>query len=82
MVNHFNGIFVKTYPNLGLEHTSPKIMYEKTNQLAEKISEILYFLIVKVSVPGLVLPRAALSYFVYYTTDARSDAFQLPIPTW
>lgn len=59
-----------------------KTLYERTNQLAEKCSEIVYFLIVSVSVPGFVLPKAILSYFLYFTTDLGSEAFETPIPIW
>lgn len=31
---------------------------------------------------GFVLPKAILSYFSYFTTDAGPEAFELSIPMW
>lgn len=71
--------FVK---KIGLKHPEARTTYENTNRLAEKCSKIIYFLIVKISVPSLVLPKAAFGYFLYFTTDANRDAFELSIPVW
>lgn len=57
-------------------------MYEKTNRLTEKISKIMLFAIVYVSVPGFVLPTGIYCFFKYFTTDLGPDAFELPIPVW
>lgn len=41
-------------PNwLGLKHPASKAMYEKTINMAEKFSEIIYFVVVNLSVPGV-----------------------------
>lgn len=58
-----------------------RAVHEKCNQFIEKLSRIVYFAVIKLGVPGLVLPKAMLSYFLYYTADAGRDAFELPFPT-
>lgn len=57
-------------------------MYEKTNRFTENISKIIQTVVVHISVPGFVLPKAFYSYFMYFTTELGADAFELPIPTW
>lgn len=57
-------------------------MYEKTVRFVEKLSETMYVVMIKLLLPTLLLPKAILSYFIYFTTDAGSAAFQLPLPTW
>lgn len=74
-----NSQFIKI---TGLHHPKSKKMYEKTNRLAEKCSKIICFLIMKMSIPGFVLPKAIFSYFRYFTTDAGPNAFELPILAW
>lgn len=63
-------------------HPVARPMYERTNQQAENYSKIIYFLIVYVSAPSFVLPKAMLSYFLYFTTDLGFEAFEMPIPQW
>lgn len=36
----------------------------------------------KVTYPGVLAPYIAKSAILYFTTDAGSDAFSLPFPTW
>lgn len=66
----------------GLKYPRSRAIYEQCNQLAEKITKLMQIVVVHVSVPGFVLPKAIYSYFVYFTTDLGVDAFVLPIPTW
>ena len=67
---------------LGMKNPKSKIIYEKTNQLAEKLSTAVFFVIVKVSVPCIVFPKCIISYIVYFTTDLGADAFDSPLPMW
>lgn len=62
-------------------HTSKAIYYE-SNQLVEKLCRVLFFLFVNVFAPGLMLPKVVLSFFLYFNTDSRADAFDLPFPMW
>lgn len=57
-------------------------MIEKTNELVEKWCKLAYFIVVKVAVLGLIMPKTLASYFIYFTTDAKQDAFELSIPMW
>lgn len=60
-----------------------KELYEKSNRKVEFVSEVLRFVIVKVTVPAAILPIAFISYYKYFTsTDLGSDAFELPAPFW
>lgn len=63
-------------------HASPeqKEKLDKTNQLAEMLCKDIYFMVVKIGVPGLALPKAILSFYKYYGTNARNDAFELAVP--
>lgn len=56
-------------------------MYEKTNRLVEKVSNMIYIGMMKWGVPFFVLPKAIVSYVTYFTTDAGSEAFELPFLT-
>lgn len=47
----------------------------ETKRLAELLNDVVQM--VKVFVPGEIVPKAILSFYKYHTTDARSDAFEL-----
>lgn len=69
--------------SLGMDtNPSSRAMYEKGNRIIEKSSKIIYFAAIKLGVPGFLLPKAILSYFTYFSTDAGSEAFELPLPAW
>lgn len=68
--------------NLGIKCATSKQIYEKTNKLTEKLSEIVYLFYAKVAIPGFVLPKAIVCFFVYFTTDRGPDAFELSLPFW
>lgn len=65
-------------------HRTPasRAMLRKTIQHVEKLSGMVYFVAVKLGVPGITLPKAIASYFIYFTTDSGRDAFELPYPMW
>lgn len=67
---------------LGLQCEKSRAMYDRINNLMEKLSKIAYFAIFGVSIPGFVIPKAILSYIKYYTTNLGGDAFDLSIPMW
>lgn len=54
----------------------------KTNRLTDEISETVYCLIAIATPLFCVLLRPIFVYFIYFTTDLKNDAFQLPAPTW
>lgn len=57
-------------------------IYKKTNEIVEKISEIADFIMVKVSLPGFILPKAIYCYLQYFATDLGNEAFELSLPMW
>lgn len=59
-----------------------RAIHEKTNRIIEKLSETIHFATIKLGVLGLILPKAVTSYFIYFTTNAGSAAFDLPFSTW
>lgn len=56
--------------------------FQDTNALIEKWSGIVFLLMVKVTPILIVVPVAVVSFFIYFTTEYRNDAFQLPIQLW
>lgn len=50
--------------------------------LAEQLSEIIYFGILRLGIPCFILPKVIVSYFMYFVTDAGRDAFDLPFGMW
>lgn len=56
--------------------------YGKANQCVESLSEIAYYTMVRVSLPGFVLPKAMFSFYQYFFTDVGNDAFELSLPMW
>lgn len=67
---------------LGLKYPVSKELFEKTNYQIETMSKVAFFVMVKLSVPGFILPKAFVSYFKYLTTDLGPNAFDLSIPAW
>lgn len=59
-----------------------KSVYEEVNRVAEKWSKLAFLLLTLVTPIGFFFPKVAFIYFIYYTTDAGSDAFDLPFFMW
>lgn len=53
-------------------------MYEETNRLVEKLTNLIYVGMMKLGVPFFVLPKVIISYITYFTSDAGSASFELP----
>lgn len=66
----------------GLPHKIAGPMYEKTNRQIENLTEIIFFVIVRVTPICLVLLKCITSLFVYFTTDLKNNALELPLPMW
>lgn len=74
---------MKTVCFLGSNNSpASRAIHERTNQLIDKLCKIAYFAAMKLGVPGFVLPKAIISYFIYFTTDAGGAAFDLPFQAW
>lgn len=65
----------------GLEHTTSKAFYEKTNRRVERISGNVYFVLVKV-LPQYAWLICVISFVKYYSTGFDGVAFELPGPMW
>lgn len=57
-------------------------IFHETMKLIEKLSEITFFVMVKVTPITACLLRCAYTFFIYFTTDAGNAAFELPFPMW
>lgn len=66
----------------GMEYPTPEALFQETNQLVEKWSEIMCFLATIVIPTFVCFSMVMLSFFFYFTTDLGSDAFELPVPMW
>lgn len=68
--------------NSGLENPKSSAIYTKINQQIEKWTKIVHLLLYKISLVSFVSPKLIASYFLYYTTDLGSEAFQTPFLMW
>lgn len=59
----------------------PKIEIENNYRLIHKITEILFFIIVRVT-PICLLLKCFVNIAVFVTTDSGNDSLVLPIPVW
>lgn len=66
----------------GLVHSVSEKIYTKTDNETQKRIEILEFAMIKVTPILIILPKFIISFYTYFTTDLREDAFELPIPKW
>lgn len=57
-------------------------MYITTDKKVGIWIKFLNFLILKTTPIFIVVPKLIASYILYYTTDAGSEAFELPTPVW
>lgn len=67
---------------LGIEKPASKAIYEQANEKANKIMEMYYFAIIKVTPPSVILPSLILTIYHYFTMDDASDIYRLPFPIW
>lgn len=65
-----------------LKYTASQLIFKETHQQVERLSGILFFVLVKMTIANLVLPPIMYSLFKYFTTDAGHDAFTLSFPMW
>lgn len=67
---------------LGCKFPKPRTFFFKTNAKIERLSKIVFTVVVKIIVQFVMVPKCIVSFAVYLTTDAGSDSFELPIPMW
>lgn len=80
-VNLLNKNMFKTNIS-GMENPTLDALFQETNRLAEKWSEIICFLAIKVIPRFGCIPMVITSFFFYFTTDLGSESFILPVPMW
>lgn len=73
---------IEIVPILGCKYLKSRRFFLKTNRQAERLSEIVFRVVVKVCVQLTILPKFVASLCVYFFTDAGRDSFQLPLPIW
>lgn len=78
-----NGFVIGKCENyrIGIPSIKDKKLYEDTNQLVEKISNIMYAVFVKAIPQCMVWSQFLISFVKYFVTDLK-DALELPIETW
>lgn len=65
-----------------METQTSKVILEKTNEFVEKYSKIGMFFMEYGVLPSFILPKATISFIIYFTTGLGNDAFDLPVPMW
>lgn len=73
-------IFVRYYS--GLAKSASKKMYEKSNEKIEKWSKFVYTAMMLITLPCIMISILIAGYFMYFTTDAGVEAFQLLSFAW
>lgn len=59
-----------------------RIKVLETAQQVEKISKIVFFVVLQLFPPGTMIPVLVVSFIKYYSTGSGEDAFQLPLAMW
>lgn len=68
--------------NPGSVHPAKAATYIKSCEFVELTSKFIYVGYVKIVFPFVTIPYLLMSYFKYYTSDLKKDAFRLPFDTW
>lgn len=68
--------------DFSIEIRGNKINLQQTNQFEEKLSKILFFIMIKLTPAFGILPWFIYVFFVYFTSDLGPEAFKLPFPMW
>lgn len=55
-------------------------LYTQTNQDIEKVCEIIYLIMTKLSVAGTILPPLLLTAVNYFVYDLHDESYFLPFP--
>lgn len=66
----------------GMVNAESNLMYVNLNENIEKWSNVFYWVLMKVTAPGILIISFTMSYYLYFTSDLGSDAFCLPYPFW
>lgn len=58
-----------------------KRKYDQINGRIELLSEVYYFILVNLTMPGIILPAFLLTIINYFVYDLQGNAYRLPLPT-
>lgn len=64
----------------GLHNPISKQIYTEASKKVETLSEFVYFVMVKISVPGVMLPSCLITVSNYLMADLKAESFFLPFP--
>lgn len=67
---------------LGWNIPKSRRFFLKRGRRTERLSEMIFMVVMKILVQLVMLPKIITSYCVYFLTDLGSDSFQLPLPMW
>lgn len=67
---------------LGCKHPKSLAHFSRTNEQIEKLTELVFMLVVEIFLQLVMLPRCIVSFIVYFVTDSGCDSFELPLPMW
>lgn len=70
------------YIYLGLEYPEWETTYVQINEKIEKWSEIIHFVIAKLTPLCLILPKFIVSLSIYFTIVSETVELELPLPMW
>lgn len=73
---------LKWFISIGCKYPESKVFFLKTNRQVERLSEIIFMVMIKIAVHLLMLPKCIASFCDYFMTDAGRDSFILPFPMW
>lgn len=48
----------------------------------EKWCKIVHFVFMRIVLYGVTVPKVIFCFYVYYTTDLGTEAFEMPFPFW
>lgn len=67
---------------LALKQSAMTAILSEAIQFEQQLSEIIYFIMAKMSPVGVFILWIIYTYFMYSIQDLETDAFDLPLPIW
>lgn len=64
-----------------MENADSATLYANVNKTVDKLTNTFHLVVMKLSLPCLLMPSLTKTCFLYITTDL-TDAFTLPFPAW
>lgn len=75
-------IFEEKNVFLASKYSALRGIFNKTNQLVEKIGGIVFFIMIKLTPACVYVPWSIYTFVIYFATDVGNAAFELPYPIW